>query len=59
MAASGTPLTVALAGANAYGATASYQNQPMLPPYGLIPTANAENIINGYNAQMNGTLCHN
>jgi hypothetical protein len=57
MAASGMPLTVALSGAALYGMTASYQNQPMAPPYGVLPTANVENIINGYNAQKNGSLC--
>ena len=60
MAASGTPLSVALAGGNAYAylSGAQYPGRTMDPTYGSIPAANVANITNGYNAQMNGTTCH-
>ena len=62
MAASGTPLSVALAGGDAYayasGAQYGPSNGPMDPNYPSLPAANVANITNGYDAQKNGTLCH-
>jgi hypothetical protein len=61
MAAAGVPLSVALAGGNAYAFLSGAQygaNVPMDPTYHSIPAANVANIANGYNAQENGTVCH-
>lgn len=63
MASAGVPLSVALSGGNAYaffsGAKYGPSNGPMDSQYGSIPAANVANITNGYNAQVNGTTCHN
>jgi hypothetical protein len=60
LSAAGIPLSVGLGGANGYAAVsnAQYPGFSMDPNYSAIPQANVANIINGYNAQRNGTLCH-
>jgi len=60
LSAAGIPLSVGLAGANGYAAVsnAQYPGFTMDPNYPAIPQANVANIVNGYNAQRNGTLCH-
>ncbi len=56
----GVPLGAALRGAEAYAATKTYPvGTPMAPGYPGLPSANAANISTGYNAQANGTTCHN
>lgn len=63
MAASGTPLSVALAGANEiafYHSLSNHQQylgRQMDSFFWSLPAANVANITNGYNAQQNGTLC--
>jgi len=61
MASAGVSLPTALSGANAYAfVRASYPaSTQMDQKYGSLPAANVANITNGYNAQMNGTVCHN
>jgi RHS repeat-associated protein len=60
MQAAGAPLSVSLLGADLYASTKSYPaGTPMDPNYKSLPAANAANITNGYNAQANGTTCHN
>ena len=61
MQAAGVPLSVALIGANVYAnQNSSYTSgPPMDPNYPALPAANVTNITNGYNAQKNGTTCHN
>jgi hypothetical protein len=64
MAAAGVPLKVALSGASGLalvsGAYFTYNrnNFQMDPNYPLLPAANVGNITNGYNAAVNGTVCH-
>ena len=64
MAASGTPLTLALAGANGIAAVHGWSNpnqysgRQMDSTWGALPAANVANITAGYNAQVNGTTCH-
>jgi RHS repeat-associated protein len=60
LSAAGIPLSVGLGGANGYAAVsnAQYPGFSMDPNYPAVPQANVANIINGYNAQRNGTLCH-
>ncbi len=60
LSAAGIPLSVGLGGANGYAAVsnAQYPGFSMDPNYPAVPQANVANIINGYNAQHNGTLCH-
>ncbi len=61
MASAGVSLSTALSGANAYAFfRSSYPSWIQRDSnYGSLPAANVANIINGYNAQMNGTTCHN
>jgi hypothetical protein len=67
-AAAGVPLNQALSAASAYGYWQQfrgylksghnpYRNQPLDPVYGGIPSANVQNITQGYNDQINGTTC--
>jgi hypothetical protein len=60
LSAAGITLSVGLGGANGYAAVsnAQYPGFSMDPNYPAVPQANVANIINGYNAQRNGTLCH-
>lgn len=64
MSAAGFPLSVALAGANAIANRNSlknpgqYSGRQMDSDYPALPAANVTNITAGYNAQRNGTLCH-
>jgi RHS repeat-associated protein len=60
MQAAGVPLSVALTGANDYAAlTSSYPSTWSFDQnYPFLPSASVANITNGYNAQMNGTACH-
>ena len=60
LSAAGIPLSVGLAGANGYAAVsnAQYPGFTMDPNLPAIPQANVANIVNGYNTQQNGTLCH-
>ena len=68
MEASGTPLSVALAGANGIALLNKYKpggyrnqysgRQMGSPFFTSIPAANIANITAGYNAQKNGTTCH-
>ena len=60
MSGAGYSLPFTLFAANTYAAikNASYPGITMDPNYSAIPQANVANIINGYNAQKNGTLCH-
>ena len=57
----GYSLSFTLSSANAYAllSGAQYPGETMDPNYTSIPAANVANISNGYNAQKNGTLCHN
>jgi RHS repeat-associated protein len=58
MQAASAPLSVTLRGAEGYAARKTYPlGTPMQPGYPGLPSANAQNIINGYNAQANGTTC--
>jgi hypothetical protein len=58
MQAAGVSRSVALRGAEGYALTKTYPTgTPMQPGYPGLPAANAQNIINGYNAQSNGTTC--
>ena len=65
MASAGVSLNTALSGASTYalvsGAYSTYikNGYQMDPNYPLLPAANVGNITNGYNAQANGTTCHN
>jgi RHS repeat-associated protein len=65
MASAGSSLNTALSGASALalgsGAYFTYTKNgyQMDPNYPLLPAANVGNITNGYNAQRNGTVCHN
>lgn len=56
----GYSLPFTLLAANTYAAVknAQYPGFTKDPKYSSIPQANAANIVNGYNAQRNGTLCH-
>jgi hypothetical protein len=64
MRASGTPLPIALTGANeiAYIHSISnprqYRGRQMDSFFWSLPRANVLNMIKGYNDQNNGTLCH-
>lgn len=64
MASAGFPLGVALEGANGIAFVHSlknsnqYSNRQMSPNYPSLPSANTANIIAGYDAAKNGTLCH-
>jgi RHS repeat-associated protein len=63
MQAAGVPLSLALYEANQYAndSGAGYNPQsdgPMDSKYTNIPAANVTNITNGFNAQANGTTCH-
>ena len=64
MRASGTPLPIALAGANeiAFAHSLSnpnqYRGRQMDSFFWSLPAANVANISKGYNDQKNGTLCH-
>jgi hypothetical protein len=64
MRASGTPLPLALAGANevAFAHSLSnpnqYRGRQMDSFFWSLPAANVANIVKGYNDQKNGTLCH-
>ena len=57
--ASGLPLSFALAGANDYAGLsgAKYPPGTTSNAYPNIPNANVQNIKNGYNAQVNKTVC--
>jgi hypothetical protein len=65
MSAEGASLSGTLSGASAFslasGAYFTYTKNgyQMDPNYPLLPAANVGNITNGYNAQQNGTVCHN
>jgi len=61
MASAGVSLNNALSGANTYAFfRSSYpKSTPMDPTYGSLPAASVTNIRNGYNAYVNGTVCHN
>jgi hypothetical protein len=65
MSAAGTSLNSALNDASAFalgsGAYFTYRKNgyQMDPNYPLLPAANVANITNGWNAQANGTVCHN
>lgn len=65
MAGKGTSLNGALDDASAFslmsGAYFTYINNgyQMDSNYPFLPAANVGNITNGYNASVNGTLCHN
>ena len=52
------PFTLFAANTYAFVKNASYPGFTMDPNYPAIPQANVANIVNGYNAQNNGTLCH-
>lgn len=59
----GVPLNDALGAANAYGfkqqvAGGAYARRTMDPTYSHLPAVNVQDIINGYNAALQGTLCH-
>ena len=60
----GLKLSQALAGANAFAAIrklsnpGQYAGQQMDPNYPSLPTQNTANIRNGFNAQANGSTCH-
>lgn len=60
MAAAGVSRSTALSGANAYAFFFSRYPQGTTwdTNYGSLPAASVANISNGYNAQMNGTVCH-
>ena len=64
MRASGTPLPIALAGANEIAfvhkvsSPNQYRGRQMDSFFWSLPAANVINIVNGYNAQENGMLCH-
>lgn len=61
----GLTLSQALSGANAFAAYRKrsnpnqYAGQQMDPNYPSLPVQNVANITNGFNAQANGTTCHN
>ena len=61
----GVPLSLALSGANAYAAYSAFQNPTQYPGYQMdpnypfLPAASVVNITYEYNAQNNGTTCHN
>ena len=58
MQAAGFSPSTTLRGAEGYAATKTYPaGTPMQPPYPGLPAANAQNIMNGYNAQASGTTC--
>jgi RHS repeat-associated protein len=60
MQAAGVSRGIAMRGAEAYAVTKTYPTgTPMQPYYPGLPSANATNIANGYNAQANGSTCHN
>jgi len=65
MSGAGTSLNSALNDASAFalasGAYFTYRKNgyQMDPNYPLLPAANVANITNGWNAQANGTVCHN
>ncbi len=61
MQAAGVSLSTSLSGANAYAFfRSSYPSYIQRDStYSSLPAANVANIINGYNAQANGTTCHN
>jgi hypothetical protein len=61
MAGAGVSLSTALSGANAYAFfRSSYPSSTQMDPnYPSLPAASVGNITNGYNAYVNGTLCHN
>jgi RHS repeat-associated protein len=61
LSAAGWTLPQTLAAANDYAAArSSYPTHPPMDPnYPATPAANVANITAGYNAQQNGTLCHN
>ena len=60
----GLTLSQALTGANAFAAYRQqsnpnqYAGQQMDPNYPSLPVQNTANIANGFNAQANGTTCH-
>ena len=58
----GVPLNEALTAANAYGfkqqVTGAYGGRTLDPTYSHIPAVNVQDIVNGYNAALQGTLCH-
>lgn len=60
-AAAGVPLNQTLTAASTYGywqqIWGAYKTQTLSPDYGGIPVANVQNIISGYNDQLNGTTC--
>jgi len=65
MQAAGFSLPQTLSGANAYAAYSKlfnwkqYSGNQMDPNYSFLPAASVANMTNGYNAQANGTVCHN
>lgn len=65
MQAAGFSLYQTLYDANSYAAYSKlrnwkqYSGNQMDPNYSFLPAASVANITNGYNAQANGTVCHN
>ena len=65
MQAAGLTLSQALSGANAFAAyrhienPGQYAGQQMDPNYPSLPVQNVTNVTNGFNAEANGTTCHN
>ncbi len=62
-AAAGFPLNQALTAASTYGykqqiVNGAYRGRAFDPNYGGIPIENVQDITAGYNAQLNGTICH-
>jgi hypothetical protein len=61
-AAAGIPLSDALSAANTYGAKqqlfGAYKGRQMHPNYTYLPAVNIRDIINGYNDELQGALCH-
>jgi RHS repeat-associated protein len=63
--ATGFSLSQSLSAANAYAAYSKvfnwkqYSGNQMDPNYSFLPAASVANIRNGWNAQANGTVCHN
>jgi hypothetical protein len=64
MRASGTPLSLALLGANEIAFKhklsnpGQYAGRQMDDSFWSLPAANVMNITNGYKAKKSGTLCH-
>jgi hypothetical protein len=59
----GVPLSDALTAANTYGFKqqalgGAYQGRNMDRTYTHLPAVNVQDIVNGYNAALGGTMCH-